>query len=197
TGTFMQRREQLSLRAFWDAVEHRLAGCSAEELRAVVRALARATPATARQAFLTTMQLMAETTPVVPPVPVPEELLVDIAALADELQAATEEAEGWDEYHEEASLGPYAAFVAPLTALFDRAAAAFDAGNLTLARTAYHNLFAILTYEDDYGRGVRAEHLQDVTVSEACARYLRAVYETESPAHRPGGLFEAMLQVCA
>src|SRR5262245_56551717 len=191
----MQRREQLSLRAFWEAVEHRLAVCSTEELRAVVRALARATPATARQAFLTTMQLMAETTPVVPPEPVPDELLVDIAALTDELQAATEEADGWDEYHEEDSLGPYAEFVAPLTALFDRATAAFEAGNMTLARAAYHNLFATLTYEDDYGRGVRAEHLQDVAVSAACARYLRAVYETESLAQRPSGLFAAMLQV--
>jgi hypothetical protein len=192
----MQRREQLSLRAFWDAVEHRLAGCSAEELRAIVRALARATPATARQAFLTTMQLMAETTPVVPPVSVPEELLVDIAALADALQAATEAAEGWDEYHEEDSLGPYAEFVAPLTALFDRATAMFDAGNMPLARTAYPSLFATLTYEDAYGRGVRAEHLQDVAVSAACARYLRAVYETEALAQRPSGLFAAMLQVC-
>src|SRR4029434_5156069 len=118
----MQRIEQLSLKAFWDAVEHRLAVCSAEELRAVVRALARATPATERQAFLTKMQLMAGTTPGLPPGPVPEELLVDIAALADELQAATEAAEGWDEYHEEDSLGPYVEFVAPLTALFDRCA---------------------------------------------------------------------------
>ncbi len=194
----MQRMEQqLSLTAFWDAVEQRLAVCSAEELRAVVRALARATPATAWQAFLNTMQLVAETTPVVPPGPAPEELLVDIAALADELQAATAEAEGWDEYHEEDSLGPYVEFVALLTALFNRAAAAFAAGNLTLARTAYHNLFATLTYEDDYGRGVRAEHLQDVASNEAGARYLRAVYETESPAQRPSGLFEAMLQVCA
>jgi len=188
--------QQLSLTAFWDAVEQRLAVCSAEELRAVIRALARVTPATARQAFLNTMQPMAEITPVVPPAPAPEELLVDIAALADELQAATEAAEGWDEYHEEDSLGPYVEFVAPLSALFDRAAAAFTADNMTLARTAYHNLFATLTYEDDYGRGIRAEHLQDVAVSEAWARYLRAVYETESPAQRPSGLFAAMLQVC-
>jgi len=193
----MQRIEQqLSLKAFWDTVEQRLAVCSAEELRAVVRALARAAPAPERQAFLNTIQLRAETTPVVPSVPPPEALLVDIAALADELQAATAEAEGWDEYHEEDSLGPYAEFVAPLTTLFDRAAAAFDAGNMTLARTAYHNLFATLTYEDDYGRGVRAEHLPDVAVSEACARYLRAVYETESPTHRPHELFSTMLQVC-
>src|SRR5206468_2081290 len=189
--------QQLSLQVFWDAVEQRLAGCSGEELRAIVRALARATPATQRQAFLKTMQLLTEPTAVVPPAPTPEELLADIAALADELQAATGEAEGWDEYHEEDSLGPYAEFVAPLTALFSRAAAAFATGNMTLARTAYRNLFATLTYEDDYGRGVRAEHLPDVAVSEVCARYLRAVYETESPAQRPSGLFAAMLQVCA
>jgi hypothetical protein len=189
--------EQLSLQAFWDAVEQRLAVCSAEELRAVVRALARATPATQRQAFLKTMQLMTGTTPVVPPAPAPEELLVDIAALADALRAATEEAEGWDEYHEEDSLGPYAEYVTPLTACFERAAATFAAGHMTLARTAYHNLFETLTYQDNYGRGVRAEHLPHVVVSEACARYLRAVYETEPPAQRPSRLFAAMLQVCA
>ena len=188
--------QQLSLKTFWDAVEQRLAVCSAEELRAVVRALALATPATEWQAFLHTIQPMAETTPVVPPAPTSETLLMDIAALADELQAAIEEAEVWDEYHEEDSLGPYEEFVAPLTALFDRAAAAFAGGHMTLARAAYYNLFATLTYEDDYGRGVRAEHLPDVAVNEAGARYLRAVYETESPAQRPAGLFVAMLQVC-
>src|SRR5262252_5495083 len=188
--------QQLSLKAFWDAVEQRLALCSAEDLRAVVRALALATPATEWQAFLHTIQPMAGTTPVVPPAPTPETLLMDITALADELQAATEEAEVWDEYHEEDSLGPYEEFVAPLTALFDRAAAAFAGGHMTLARAAYYNLFATLTYEDDYGRGVRAEHLPDVAVNEAGARYLRAVYETESPAQRPAGLFAAMLQVC-
>src|SRR5215471_7880470 len=188
--------QQLSLKTFWDAVEQRLAVCSAEELRAVVRALALATPATEWQAFLHTIQPMADTTPIVSPVPTSETLLMDIAALADELQAATEAAEGWDEYHEEDSLGPYVEFVAPLTALFDRAAVAFAAGNMTLARTAYRNLLATLTHEDDYGRGVRAEHLQDVAANEACARYLRAVYETESLAQRPSRLFEAMLQVC-
>jgi hypothetical protein len=188
--------QQLSLKAFWDAVEQRLAVCSAEELRAVVRALARATPAAQRRAFLETMQPVAAISAVVPPAPAPEEVLVDIAALADELQAAMETAEDCDEYHEEDNLGPYAEFVAPLAALFDRAAAVFFAGNMTLARTAYRNLFKTLTYEDDYGRGVRAEHLSDATISEACARYLRAVYETESPADRAAALFAAMLQVC-
>ena len=160
-----------------------------------MRALAQATPATERQAFLESMPPLAEAGAVLPPEPLAEALLADIVALADELQGATAEAEGWDEYHEEDSLGPYAAFVEPLTALFDRAAAAFDAGNVTLARTAYQHLFETLSYEDDYGRGVRAEDLPAVTLSTAPARYLRAVYDTESPAHRPAVLFEAMQQV--
>ena len=185
----------LSLQAFWDAVEHRLAACSAEELRAIVRALAQATPATQRQAFLERLPPMVGAGAVIPPESLSEALLADIATLAGELQGATAAAEGSDEYHEEDSLGPYAAFVEPLSALFDRAAAAFEAGNVTLARTAYQHLFAMLSYEDDYGRGVRAEDLQEVTRSAAFARYLRAVYDTESPAHRPAVLFDSMLQV--
>jgi hypothetical protein len=191
----MLRMEKLlSVQIFWDAVEQRLMACSAEELRAIVRALAQATPATERQAFLEHMSPMADADAVVPPEPLSEALLADIAALADELQGATAEAEDWDEYHEEDSLGPYATFVEPLTALFDRVAAAFDAGHVTLVRTAYQHLFETLSYEDDYGRGVRAEDLPDVTLSDALARYLRAVYDTESPAHRPAVLFESMLQ---
>ena len=192
----MRRMEEpLSLQAFWDVVEQRLAACSAEELRAIVRALAQATPATERQAFLDCLPPLAAAGAVLSPESPFEALLADIATLADKLQAATAEAEDWDEYHEEDSLGPYVVFVEPLTALFDRAAAAFDAGNVTLARTAYQHLFAMLSYEDDYGRGVRAEDLQGVSLSAALARYLRAVYDTESPAHRPVVLFESMLQV--
>ena len=183
----------LALQAFWNAVEQRLTAYSAEELRAIVRALAQATPATERQAFLESMPPLAEAGAVMSPEPLSEALLADTVALADELQRATAEAEGWDEYHEEDSLGPYAAFVEPLTALFDRAAAAFDAGNVTLARTAYQHLFETLSYEDDYGRGVRAEDLQAVTL--ARPRSLREPYTIPSHRHRPAVLFEAMQQV--
>ena len=61
TGTSIPRMEKpLSVQAFWDAVEQRLAACSAEELRAIVRALAQATPATEWQAFLERMLPMVE-----------------------------------------------------------------------------------------------------------------------------------------
>lgn len=186
---------RLSFKAFWDAVEQRLTACSAEALRAIVRALAQATPSTERQAFLDALQPVAATAAVVPHEPASEALLTDIDTLADELQDALDGADDWDEYGEEDSLGPYEEFVEPLTVLFDRAAMAFDAGNVALARTAYHDLFEALSLEDGYGRGVRAENLQDVDMGEARARYLRAVYDTESPTHRPAVLFDEMLEV--
>jgi tetratricopeptide (TPR) repeat protein len=185
---------QLSFKAFWDALEQRLTACSAEELRAIVRALARATPPPQRQAFLDTLQPVAATAAVGQPEPAAEGLLADIDTLADELQEALDEADDWDEYDEEDSLGPYEEFVEPLTVLFDRTATACDAGNMALARTAYHNLFEVLSLEDDYGRGVRAEDLQGVDMGEARAHYLRAVYATELPTHRPAVLFEAMIE---
>lgn len=192
-GMYMATR--LSFKAFWDTVEQRLTACSAEELRAIMRTLAQATPSTERQAFLDTLRPGAATAAVVPHAPAPDALLADIDTLADALQEALNGANDWDEYHEEDSLGPYEAFVEPLTVLFDRAAMAFDAGNVALARAAYHNLFEALSREDDYGRGVRAENLQDVDMGEARARYLRAVYDTEPLTHRPAALFDEMLEV--
>ena len=52
---------RLSFEAFWDALEQRLTACSAEALRAIVRALAQSTPATERQAFLDILQPVAAT----------------------------------------------------------------------------------------------------------------------------------------
>lgn len=198
----MPQVEKMSLKAFWEAVEQRLAACSADELRAILRAMAHETPPTERQVFLARLKPMAETAAVVQQALRQEVLLADIADLTQELKAEMERAEyweerhGWDEYYdEEDTLGPYEDSVEPLTALFDRTEAVFDYGNYALARAAYRELFAVLDLEDGYGRGVSAEDLQSVDIGEACARYLRAAYETEPPAHRPQALFEQMRQV--
>jgi len=79
---------RLSLKTFWDAVEQRLAACSAEELRAIVRALAQATPPPERQAFLDALQPAAATAAVVQPAIASEALLADSDTRADELQEA-------------------------------------------------------------------------------------------------------------
>ena len=68
---------------------------------------------------------------------------------------------------------------------------------MPLARAAYHKLFEVLEIQDDYGRGVGAADLHDVDINEARARYLRALYETESPADRPSALFEEMRRLGA
>jgi hypothetical protein len=128
-----------------------------------------------------------------------EDLLADIDDLMQELQNemdnCDEDRYGWQEWDDEDILGPYAVFVDPLSILFDRTEAVFDQGNLTLARGAYQKLFAVLSLEDDYGRGVRAADLEEVDSDAACARYLRAVYETEPLPQRPAILFGQLLEV--
>ncbi len=196
---------RISFKAFWDAVEQRLAAYSADELRAILRAMAQETPPSGRQAFLE--KLKPSETGMGAPEPAPQEdLLADIDDWMEELRAETEDAEDyevrhgydWGErYDDEDSLGPYAKFVEPLDELFDRAEAVFDYGNLTLARDAYEKLFdEALKLEDEYGRGVRAQDLK-VDMNQARVRYLRAVYETESPARRAQVLFNQMLAVRA
>jgi hypothetical protein len=198
----MPKVEKMSLKTFWEAVEQRLAACSADELRAILRTMAQETPPMGRQVFLARLKPMAETAAAVQQALLEEELLADIADLTHDLEAEMEQADyreeryGWDEYYdEEDSLGPYEEFVEPLIELFDRTDAAFDYGNCALARAAYQKLFAVLDLDDGYGRGVSADDLGSVDIGEACARYLRAVYETEPPAQRPQMFFEQMHQV--
>jgi len=89
--------------------------------------------------------------------------LDDTMARADDW----EEEYGWGgEYDEEDSLGHYETFVDPLAALFDRAEAAFDYGQASLARAAYEALFEVLDREDDYGRGIALDDLGGVDAGE-------------------------------
>jgi hypothetical protein len=198
----MSNHTKMSLKAFWEAVEGRLNACSVDELRSILRAMAWETPPLERQAFLQKLERSEEATLAARQTIQQEDLLADIDDVGRELEAAMANADAWEERHEwggyydeEDSLGPYEEFVEPLVELFDRVEAAFDYGHLSLARTAYRKLFEMLNTEDDYGRGVRASDLSGVDVGEASARYLRAVYEAESPDHRPQALFAQMQQV--
>jgi len=194
----------MPLKAFWETVEQRLAACSADELRAVLRAMAQETPPSGRRIFLAKLKLVEEEAVTASQVIQQEDLMADIGDLAQELEDAMRDADPWEErsgwgnyydYDDEDSLGPYAEFVEPVADLFDRAEAAFDYGELSLARDAYQEMFDLLGLEDDYGRGVRASDLSSVDVGEAVARYLRAVYETETSSDRPQALYEEMRAV--
>ena len=194
----MSLAENISLKAFWDAVEQRLAACAADELRAILRAMAQGTPPAGRHAFLAQLEPVGEVIALQQEIE-QDALLSDIDDLLSDLQATIEKGGGawnerddWNETDDEDSLGPYAEFVAPLVTLFDRAAAAFDTGNLPLARDAYEALSEAFNSEDDYGRGISAPDLIGVDMREASARHLRAIYETEPLANRPQTLSAQM-----
>lgn len=198
----MSHPEKIPLKTFWEAVEGRLAAYSIDELRTILRAMARETPPTGRRAFLEKLKPVEETALTAQQAIEQEKLLAEIDDLAQELKATMAEAVDWEErygwggdYDEEDSLGPYEEFVAPLVDLFDRAEAVFDDGDPSLARAAYERLLEIVDLEDDYGRGVHVSDLTGVEMDEAVARYLRAAYETEPLEGRPRALFAQMGQV--
>jgi len=188
--------DKLPLRTFWEAVERRLAECSADDLRAILRAMAREVRPSERSSFLTRLGVGSVSVPE-PRTPW-ENLLADMDDLAQEIQDAMENADEWEEEHgweyeyEEDSLGPYEEFVEPLTALFERTGLAFDGGEIALARQAYEELLDLIHLEDDYGRGINPSDLPQEEMQEAAARYLRAVYESEPPARRPAALYDPM-----
>lgn len=196
----MSHSGNMSLKAFWKAVEERLAACSMDELCAILRAMAQETPPAARPSFLAKLERTGERGDAVRQVLQQEELLDDVDDLAQDLQAmmtgqVPQDRYEWYEYDDEDALGPYKEFVDPLIDLFDRAAGTFDYGPMSLAREAYQRLFALLGLEDNYGRGMRLSDLTGIDQSETVARYLRAVYETEPPEDRPRVLYEQMWQM--
>jgi len=195
----MARQEKMPLKSFWEAVEQRLAACSADDLRAILRAMAQETPPSGRAVFLQKLEPPEDLAMTAAQIIRQADLLAEIDDFNAELQDTMDGAEYWEErsgwndyYDDEDSLGPYDEFVEPLSNLFDRAAATFDYGELALAQTAYQKLFEVLDREDDYGRGIRAYDLPTVALDEAGARYLRTVYELEPLERRPAALFEQM-----
>ncbi len=192
--------DKISLKVFWKAVEQRLAECSAEELRDILRKMAHHVPPSARQEFLA--QLGAHAAPSSAPATSWEDLLDEIEDLALELEEIIASVDEWeDEWRyededEDDSMGPYAELVDSFTLLFERAALAFDHGERSLARQAYRRLFDLLEFEDNYGRGLSLFNLTDLDRKEVIARYLRAVYETTPLAQRPSTLYEEMRHFC-
>ena len=199
----MPKPEKSSLKAFCEAVEQKLAKYSADELRTILRAIAQESSPAERRAFLDKLKPTKAIVVSVQKKIRQDKLLADIDDLAQEIEEATEDTDDWEDeydrwggyYNDEDSLGPYTEFVEPLTALLDRARAAFEHGNLYLARDAYRKLLEeALQFEDDYGRGVRLDDLTGVDVGESRARYLRAVYETEPIKTRARTLLEQLQQ---
>ena len=89
----MAHTDKIPLKTFWEAVEQRLAACSADELRAILRAMAWETPPTRRQTFLDKLKPVEEATIAARQAVQQEDLLADIDDLAQEIEIAMKYAE--------------------------------------------------------------------------------------------------------
>jgi len=128
----MSQSEKISLKAFWEAVEQKLVKYSADELRAILRALAQETPPTERIAFLAKLKPVKGAAASVQKKLREDKLLDEIDDLVQEIQEAGESADNseeydrWGDYYsDEDSLGPYEEFVKPLISLLNRAQTLF------------------------------------------------------------------------
>lgn len=193
----------MSVKAFFDALEEKLKNCLREELLLIIRNSARTVAPPERGKFLNELLPTDTASARVPDMLRPGGLLADIDCLIKEIARKQKNADEWEQerwsyhdgYDEEDSLGPYEDFATDFDMLFDRTRGAFDCGDFALARQAYVKLFETLGMEDDYGRGVRAEDLQETAMDEECSRYLRSVYETTEPAQRVTILWQELEHV--
>ena len=192
--------EKMPLKSFLESVEQQLLSCSIEELRAILRNMAQQSAPGERAAFLQKLQPPVDPLAAEPGIN-PDELLDAIAELEDELSEAMENAEpdeSDDEWYGEGSddyEDPYEEFLEPIARLFDQAQAAFDYGNLALARDAYQALFELCNEEDDYGRGIQTQQIENLDQEESLARYVFAVYSLTPAEQRAEQLFDALGQV--
>jgi len=192
----------MSLKAFFEALEGRLDTLSADDLRSVLRNMAKSVPPDGRHAFLAQLQPGGKPEQAIAEALGQDDLLSDIDDLAREVADRMQSAEEWEEeyrysdsWDDEESVGPYEQFTDAISSLFDRTAGVFDSGNLKLAVEAYRRLLQVFGEEDDYGGGIDADAIGKSEVAEACARYLRAVYETTPLVERPAMLFEEMSDI--
>ena len=89
----MSLAENISLKAFWDIVEQRLTACAADELRAILRAMAQGTPPAGRHAFLAQLEPVGEVIALQQEIE-QDALLSDIDDLLSDLQATIEKGGG-------------------------------------------------------------------------------------------------------
>ncbi len=179
-------------------MEARLGAASLEELRTVLRAMASRVHPSERQSFLESLAPVPDARQEALERALQDKLLADITEQAQRLAELMDETDSggheYDDYGDDSGPGLYAELVPPVTALFRRTQRAFEQGRLPLARDACQALFELLQREDNYGLGLHPEHLEEVDLPEARARYLCAVYLTTPPARRAEALWEAMKQ---
>lgn len=189
---------QPSLQGFLSILEERLADMTADEIRARLVEHARALPSSQRSAFLGIFTAKSPSrtrrrTPTSRRASMPS-LLSDIDRFVQQLSSGQYFlGYGWDdEIHDERSFGDES-WALEMDALFAAAQHAFLDEDFELARTAYQRLLGAFKLDEEVGYfcgPTGALDMVSTDVSEAEARYLRAVYETTPPPERASVLME-------
>jgi hypothetical protein len=180
---------RLSLKEFTEQYINILNSLSHDELKLVISAMAEETLPSERQKFLNKFlrynrheallstdngnseNLIAT---------YEKDILDDIEALKEEIKSRGSDEPDWNDYDDEDALSGYEDLVPEVSELLDKIEALYDCGNYTLAKTAYHELFAIFSIEDDYGRGIRIYDVADIDKGEVIAKALRSNYLSET-----------------
>ena len=187
-----------SLQGFLSTLQERLADMTADEIRARLVEHARSLPSSERSAFLGIFTAKSPSrtrrrTPTSRRASTPS-LLHDIDRFVQQLSSGQYFLGfGWDdEIHDERSFGDES-WTLEMDALFAAAQQAFLDEDLELARTAYQRLLGAFKLDEEVGYFCGPNGAVDMVstdVSEAQARYLRAVYETTPLPERASALVE-------
>ena len=196
----MSGSDRMSLKAFLDTVEERLASLTPEQLRSVLMDMALQVDSSERREFLDKLEPPEDESIEEAKVSYQENLLDDIDALLEELEETMEGAEEYYDTHrwygdEDDESNPYEDCISEAEELLDRANAVFDNGDLELAGKAYSKLFPVFDMQDGYGVGISDTDMEGLDMKEVIARYIRSIYETARSEDRPKLLFEAMSQL--
>ena len=193
----MVERVVPTLQRFIMSLDQRLQELSASEIRSALLTHAQALASDERDAFL---GIFTEPSPAGHDEKAPDTtwpvgddpLLHDIDAFVGRVASGKYfEGFGWDEeIHDQRSFGDES-WASEMDDLFGGAQDAFLAGELGLSRAAYQRLLEAFGLDQEVGTFCgpdAAVEMVETDIVEAESRYLRAVYETTSPAERAAAL---------
>lgn len=175
---------------FLKALNGRLDQMSEQELREAIRALASDLRPADRASFLSRVSQRGSRQIVA------DGLLDGIKKLLDRIRSG-EFYDGWgwdDSIHAERAFGDES-WASEMDTLFDRAFAAFRAGQLDVARKAYGRLLHAIWDGGDVAEQLPGEDppgLLETDLTEAAACYLRALYETTPATRRAEELLDEL-----
>lgn len=183
----------LELKTFWLRIETLLSKTPIDRLRDVMRGLASDIPQEDRQAFLNRFLPATQAAPSLKSVIQADSLLDDIQKILEKLKATASNNidASWGYYTDENLIGPFDAYIAPLSELLERTNAVFDEGDFRLALEAYQALFRMEEYRNQRGHCVELSVLRPGIgfVLASVERYLRALYEQVPESERVEALF--------